>query len=109
MATADEFGFEQLRDQDGEPYPPADLPCSWLPHLWDEDAESHDKQHAAALCRTECPAIEACGHRRRQLKRLADGVWGGVIIRRDRPAVPEDPVVQQWRRDLNLRKGSGGR
>lgn len=88
--------IEVLRDPDGVPYDAGQLSCTYLPHLWDEDAEPIEKRHAAWLCRYECPATTACRATRNQLSTAAEGVWAGTVIRRRRPRDPTDPVVREW-------------
>ena len=85
-----------LRRPDGSSFDPDELPCTDLPHLWDYDALPTERAHAKHLCVTECPALDACRRRRRELKTGADGVWAGVAIRRPTRTEPYDPTTLAW-------------
>lgn len=97
-----------LLDADGEPF--EWLPCTENPRGRDEEASYAEHVLAVKICRTECPALDACRKRRRQLGRLATGVWGGRMPRHpeetrrdhDRAELADDPVLAAWAADAGV-------
>lgn len=74
-----------LLDAAGQPF--RDMPCTADPRSWDSDAPINDRRNAAYACRRICPALEACGVRRRLLGSRATGVWAGKVIPTGYPRV----------------------
>lgn len=105
--------LEVLRDDQHRPYDPAELPCTWLPQMWDDDASPKDRQHAAWQCEHDCPALKACHNRREQLQTAAEGTWAGVTIRRRHEPDRTDPLVKEWAEVFGLQlptpRRKGGR